>query len=218
MDKVKQTEILFDKYASKYQDKYMDIGLYQNSFDQFISQIDNDQANVLDLACGPGNITQYLLSQQINYQILGLDISTNMINLARKNNPKAKFKQMDCRELDTLNNKFDAIMCAFCLPYFSKIETKKLLSDTHNLLINQGVIYISVMESDYNKSGWQGPSSGGPDKLYIYYHEAKYLCDHLENLGFEIIKLLRLDNPLQNDLSIKDLIIIAKIHNEDLTN
>lgn len=208
--KLKHTEEIFNKYATKYQEKYMDIALYKESFNKFIKQIKFKNAKILDLACGPGNITHYLLKEEPGYQIRGLDISKNMINLATTNNPNADFKQMDCREIYSIEDKFDGIMCGFCLPYFSKTDTTKLLSDSYTLLNKEGVIYISVMEANYNKSGWQGPSSGADDKLYIYYHEAKFLCQNLESLGFKITKLQRFDNPQQSDSSIKDLVIIAK--------
>src|SRR6476660_8726042 len=50
---------LFNKLAKQYQDKYMDVSLYHHSFDIFCRHISKPNAEILELACGPGNITKY---------------------------------------------------------------------------------------------------------------------------------------------------------------
>ena len=63
MDKSKQAAELFDHFAKAYQDKYMDLSLYHDSLDLFCRSITKKEADVLDIACGPGNITHYLLKK-----------------------------------------------------------------------------------------------------------------------------------------------------------
>jgi len=210
MNNKKTVTHIFSKYAKQYQDKYMNIAMYKTSLNVFCDAINNDTAEILELGCGPGNITQYLLSKNPNYNVFGIDLSESMIALARINNSNAKFETMDCRDISQLNLKYDAIMCGFCLPYLSKIETKKLIHDANDLLKPNGVMYISTMEDDYNKSGLQGPSSGGPDKIYIYYHHREYLTQMLNECSFNIIDLSDINNPDVNRPNGKDILIIAK--------
>jgi len=44
----------------------------------------NEQAKVLELACGPGNITKCLLSKRPDLEILATDIAPNILELAKK--------------------------------------------------------------------------------------------------------------------------------------
>lgn len=65
-------------------------------------------ASILDLGCGSGKpILEYLISQNIN--VLGIDASEQMLELARLNFPDTQFMLKDMRKLD-LGEKFDAII------------------------------------------------------------------------------------------------------------
>ena len=83
---------VFDKCATIYQDKFMDLKLYHDSFNVFCSHIKKANPDILDVACGPGNITHYLLKKRPDFKILGIDLSPNMIALAQKNNPLQNYR------------------------------------------------------------------------------------------------------------------------------
>lgn len=208
MNEIQSAVAVFDKLADVYQDKYMDVSLYHHSFDLFCDQITLENAKILELACGPGNITQYLLKKRPDFKILGTDLSPNMVELAKINNPTAEFQLMDCREIGRLDQRYDAIMCGFCLPYLSKEEAIQLVQDASELLNPNGVLYISTMEDDYSKSGPK-TSSDGAHQLYMYFHQADYLTAALQEHGFKTINLQRQDYPTQDGTKTTDLLIIA---------
>lgn len=208
MDKTKIAIDVFNKMANVYQDKFMDVNLYKDSFDLFCNSIVTENAEILELACGPGNITKYLLNIRPDFKILGTDLAPNMIELAKINNPTAEFQLMDCRDMDLIDKKYDAIMCGFCLPYLSKEESIKLISDASKRLKPNGVFYLSTMEDDYIKSGFKKGSAG--DEIFMHYHQADYLTNTLQENMFEIIELKRQDYPAQDGTKTTDLIIIAK--------
>ena len=206
MDQTKVAVSVFNKLAQAYQDKFMDVSLYHNSFDIFCQNIKKENASVLELACGPGNITQYLLEKRPDLKILGTDLAPNMIELAKKNNPDAEFDLLDFREMKSLGKTFDAILCGFGLPYLSKKEALEFIADSGQILNTGGVLYISTMEDDNTKSRFQKGSSG--DEVFMNYHEASYLSEAMENNGFSIIDLQR-KNYIHNEQDTTDLIIIA---------
>jgi 2-polyprenyl-3-methyl-5-hydroxy-6-metoxy-1,4-benzoquinol methylase len=210
MDKNTITKKTWNKYAKEYQDKFMDMDLYYDTYDLFCTLIEKKNAEVFEIACGPGNITRYLLTKRPDFNILGIDLASNMIDLAKINNPEADFQLMDCREIGKVDKKYDAIMCGFCLPYLSREESEKLISDVSGLLKLNGVLYLSTMEDDNDKSGFEGSSFGGEEKMYINYHQADYLTKALKKNGFEIINLQRKEYPEQNGTFTTDLIIMAK--------
>jgi ubiquinone/menaquinone biosynthesis C-methylase UbiE len=61
MDKYERTIKTWDKLAEKYQDVFMDLSLYDDSYDAFCALLQKKDATILELGCGPGNITKYLL-------------------------------------------------------------------------------------------------------------------------------------------------------------
>lgn len=208
MHKIQTAAEVFNKLANHYQNKFMDVGLYADTLDLFCNNITKQNADILELACGPGNITKYLLGKCPDLNILGTDLAPNMIELAKANNPAATFQLMDCRDITKLTKKYDGIMCGFCLPYLSKEEAIKLISDASNLLKPEGVLYISTMEDDYGESGPKKGSTG--DEIFMYYHQADYLIASLKENSFKNIELKRQDYTEKDGAKKTDLILIAE--------
>lgn len=200
---------IFDRHAEEYQSKYMDLAKYQDSLDVFCS-LTLIAPHLLDIACGPGNITKYVLDQHPSAKILGIDLAPKMLDLARVNNPTATFQLLDCRSIGELPGNYDGIICGFCLPYLSKEESVKLISDAAELLNDGGVFYLSTMEGEDSLSGWVGPSSGGKEKLYMHYHQEDYLVKALADNGFLIHLTQRISSQVEGKDQVIDLIIVAK--------
>lgn len=208
MDRYKETFETWNKIASLYQEKFMDLDLYNDSYDFLCNSISTDKAKVLEIGCGPGNITKYLLSKRPEFDIYGIDIAPNMIELAKKNNPSASFDIMDCRRIDKLKTKYDVIICGFCLPYLSQSDSKKLIVDCYNLLNENGLMYISFVEGNPIESDFQVSTSG--DRIYFYFHNLDHLLEQLKENNFEQIKLFHVDYTRAENIMDKHTILIVK--------
>jgi len=210
MDQTKMVKAVFNDYAELYQEKFMATDLYHNALDLFCNAMKSGKADILEIACGPGNITQYLLQQNPSFNILGIDLAPKMLDLARINNPSATFQLMDARDISQLKPSFDGIVCGFCLPYLSKAEALAFIQDAASLLKPGGCLYLSTMEDDYHLSGLEVSNSGKGPAIYIYYHEEDYLKAALEEAGFEIIALKRQKYPEAKRPSTQDLLVIGR--------
>ena len=179
----------WNKVASLYQDKFMNLDLYDDTYNRFCDLMKTNNSSVLEIGCGPGNITKYLLTKRPDLKVEGIDVASNMIQLAKENNPTADFKVMDCRELHPLQNKYDAIVCRFCMPYLSKDDCAKLIKDAADLLHNSGIFYFSTIEGNYEKSGFEAGSTG--DQAFVYYHTEEFLRNQLLENNFECLELMK---------------------------
>lgn len=189
MDKYQETFETWNKIASLYQDKFMNLDLYNDTYDFICNSIIKDKATILEIGCGPGNITKYLLSKRPDFDIFGIDIAPNMITLAQQNNPTAKFGIMDCRQIDELKTTYDGVVCGFCLPYLSQAESEKFILDCYNLLNEEGLIYLSFVEGDPKKSDFKVGSGG---RVYFYFHNLENLKAQLIQTKFEEIETFKL--------------------------
>lgn len=216
MDTYKETFETWNKIASLYQAKFMDLDLYNESYDLFCNSINNEKAKLLEIGCGPGNITRYLLSKRPDFTIYGIDISPNMIELAKANNPSASFDVMDCREISIIQSKFDGVVCGFCFPYLSQSDVSKLISDCYNLLTTGGVLYMSFVEGEPGKSGFQSGNSG--DRAYFYYHRLKNINQLLVDNNFEKTDTFIVRYKKDNDTEDIHTVLIAKKKNDGITN
>lgn len=188
MDRYKETFDTWNNVASIYQDKFMDQDLYNETYDDICNAVTKPQAKLLEIGCGPGNITKYLLSKRPDFDILGIDVALNMIELAKANNPTANFAVMDTRQINLLDTQYDGIIAGFCLPYLSPAESDELITHSHDLLNENGLIYLSFVEGDPAKSGFKVSSVG---RVYFYFHDLNNLKAQLIKMGFSEIETFK---------------------------
>ena len=188
MEHYEETHKTWNSVAQRYEDAFMDLQIYNDSYNRFCELLHSDKASILEIGCGPGNITKYLLKQNPNYNILATDVAPNMIALAQKNVPKARFQQLDARNLHAISEKFHGMMCGFTLPYLSRLDTIQLIKDTHTLLQPNGVLYLSFVSGNDTDSGFIAGSTG--ERTYFYYHDTAVLKNELTSQGFQIVEHL----------------------------
>jgi ubiquinone/menaquinone biosynthesis C-methylase UbiE len=206
-DRYIETHKTWNNVAQLYEEKFMGLELYNDTYKRFCDLLSKPNASVLEIGCGPGNITRHILDLNPNLKVLATDISKNMIDLAKKNNPVIEVQVLDCRKLKTINKKFDGIICGFTIPYLSKLDCLKLISDCSNLLIEEGTLYVSFVSGDYDKSGFISGSSG--DRTYFYYHELKTIKQELELNNMTVVDSIQKKYKKSDTISETHTIINA---------
>jgi len=73
--------------------------------------------SVLDVACGPGHITEWL-AEQTGGRVAGTDISRGMIEEASSLYPGIEFRQVAAEDLD-YHDEFDIVFCNSALQWFA---------------------------------------------------------------------------------------------------
>ena len=189
----------------------MNLDLYNKTYDFICDSILKEHANLLEIGCRPGNITKYLLSKRPDFNIFGIDIATNMIELAKINNPSASFKVMDCRKISQIKYKYDGIVCGFTLPYLSVKDSIQFISNCFHLLDYNGFIYVSFVEGDPDKSGFKVGSSG--DRSYFYYYRSDDLINLFTENDFVEINLFKVEYPKTQHSNEIHTVLTAKKKN-----
>lgn len=200
---------VFDLFAKRYSDQYFDRHMYRDTLEYFSSMIAKD-ARMLEIACGPGNVTHTLLEINSQFSILGIDISPEMISIAKKNINIAEFKVHDILNLSQLNEKFPAILVGFCFPYLNKSEVLESLKQISLASNNQATLYISTIAGDYNNSSFKGSSTGEGKPLTIYYYDIDFFRKELKPYGFELQQHYIKSRKSTDGTEEQDLILIAK--------
>jgi len=183
MDPYIQTAQTWDKIAGLYQETFMDLTLYNETYNALCQALPQ-KAKLLELGCGPGNITRYVLQMRPDLNLLASDTSPNMLELAQKNNPGLECMLLDARNISQLNNQFDAVIAGFCMPYLSETDVAKLIVDVASVLHDEGIFYLSYVPGDPEKSGYKTGRSG--DSCYFYYHRSETIQQELLKNGFKL--------------------------------
>ncbi|GAB3835300.1 class I SAM-dependent methyltransferase [Hymenobacter jeollabukensis] len=199
----------FDQLAQAYQDKFMDLDLYDDSYDR-LAQLLPPSARVLELGCGPGNVTRALLRRRPDLHILATDPAPNMLRLTRQNNPAAECQLLDARAIGQLApRQFEAVVAGFCLPYLAPAEGAQLLRDAHARLTPEGLLYLSFIDDEAARSGFEA-SSNGQATAYVYYHPAAEVRANLAAAGFALVEEFRKPYPRADRPADTHCILLAR--------
>ena len=74
---------------------------------------------VLDLACGPGNLSRRLSA--VGGRVVGVDVAEGMLALAHADVPEAVFARMDLGRLGLAARTFDAALCGHGLQFLADL-------------------------------------------------------------------------------------------------
>lgn len=102
---------------------------------------------ILELACGTGSLTKLLCDK--GYDVIGLDYSSDMLEVAREKCPETLFINQDMTEFE-LYGTVDAIIC--CLDSINYITDKRKLLKMFKLVknyLNHGGLFIFDINSEY---------------------------------------------------------------------
>lgn len=121
---------------------------------QFLSSV-LEQGKLLDVGTGPGKLLQTLHSYNPNLELYGLDISENMIKLAKRN---LKSIDVDLRlgriqETDYEDNYFDLITCTGSFYLWN--EPEKGLNEIHRILKMNKTAYLFETYADSNEHDYK---------------------------------------------------------------
>ena len=105
------------------------------------SWIESD-SQVLEIGCGTGTLAALISAQ--GSHVLGIDISEEMLSIAREHAPEAEFKHMTATEINGLGkNRFDCVVATLSLSELSNDELNYVLNSTRNVLKQEGKLVIA---------------------------------------------------------------------------
>lgn len=188
MDKTQSTIAAYNHNVNAYSAKFMDYEPYANHVIEFAKLIVVG-AKVLDIGCGPGNVAKQLFTVK-PMQITGVDLSEEMVKLARSNVPAGEFYTQDIRSLDFPRDHFDAVMMSFCIVHLSDEEAYELLANAINSICPGGVLYLSFMEG--KKAGFE-TTSFSQEPIYFNYFNGDVIEEFLVTNGITVLQMVRQD-------------------------
>ena len=104
-------------------------------------------AQVLDLGCGTGGPTARQLVDG-GCEVTGVDISSVMLDQARRNVPEATFLQRDIIDADATLGRFDAVVAFFSLLMLPRDRIVEVHKGSRDMIAPGGWLAIGMVEAD----------------------------------------------------------------------
>ncbi|MGA8164622.1 MAG: class I SAM-dependent methyltransferase [Waddliaceae bacterium] len=172
----------YDRTASEYQENTLKLQPEVKA-KVFLSHL-SPNSKILDLGCGPGRDAKYFVDK--GYRVVGVDISPQMIALARDSVPQADFIVSDIESLNLNCESVDAIWASASLLHVSKQAMPSVLANLYRTLKPGGIFYVS-MKRGIGEELRADDRYGGVEKFWNYLSEDE-LADLIVEGGFQIIE------------------------------
>jgi len=205
VDKIKTTIAAYDKNCGSYADKFMQYNPYVTHVVEFANMLENDFA-ILDIGCGPGNVAKQLYAEK-ELTITGIDLSAEMLELAKRNVPQGNFQLQDSRKANFPPESFDAVILSFSIVHLEDAEAKAVLANASNWVRSGGYVYLSFMEG--KQPGFEITSFSNQPLYFNYFQEAEIKA-FLEQRGLNCIRSVRQDYPEEDGSTTTDVFLFLK--------
>ncbi|KJS61252.1 class I SAM-dependent methyltransferase [Streptomyces rubellomurinus] len=96
---------------------------------------------VADLGCGPGHVAGWLSG--LGAEVVGIDLSPRMVELARREHPKAGFRTGDLLALPAADGEFAAAVALYSVIHLEPGELAPAFAEMHRVLRPGGVLLVS---------------------------------------------------------------------------
>jgi 2-polyprenyl-3-methyl-5-hydroxy-6-metoxy-1,4-benzoquinol methylase len=196
----------FDRLAGNYARKYLGLDLYDGHYHRFAARLPQ-QASVLDVACGPGNVSAFLARERPDLRLQGIDLAPAMVALAQTHVPSARFQVHDCRRLAELGQRFDGIAYAFGLNYIDDAAAQALFAALPAALSGAGVLFLSTMLGDPAQSGVLASAQG--DRIHLHFRRRDTVEAWVRDAGLDIVHAEAMPSPASAAKPTNDLMLVA---------
>ena len=130
---------LFNKISKKYDfmNNVISFGTHFLVKKEAIKSLEiKPNSKVLDLCCGSGDLGRIIKKYHPTCDVIGVDFSPKMLEIARQKNQNITYWEMDATELPFEKNSFDYIVMGFGLRNIP--EKNKAIEEIHRILKNNG--------------------------------------------------------------------------------
>lgn len=181
MDKSKLAVDTYEKIAGKYAQQYFDDMADVPYIDKFLEKLPIN-GRILDVGSGPGQFAKHMTEK--GFEVIGVDFSKEIVEIAKSKVPNVEFRHMDMRELDFTDNSFDGVFSAYSLIHISSEEVPATLLGFHRVLKAGGFVEIAVQKGEADKIIDEPfmPS----EKMFFNFFTEERIANYLKEAGFTI--------------------------------
>lgn len=156
---------------------------------------------VIELGCGTGKNTSYLLQKA--KQVIGLDFSQEMLNIAKEKirDKRVKFNKADLTKNWKIENEFaDLITCSLTLEHIENLD--HIFNQVNKKLKKNGIFFISELHpfKQYSGSKARYNTKSGIKELEVFTH---HISEYINNAKKNKLKLVELREWFDKELELE---------------
>ena len=152
------------------------------------AQLVHDRAQgtrVLDVGCGTGRLAPFLAG--LGLDVRGVDLSPEMVRVARRDQPGFTFEVADLRSLPYADASLDGVVCWYSLMYLSPADRPLAFAELARVVAPSGLLATAykVGDDSHRRGGQALPELGiGFD---LWWRSPAGLERDLADAGFDVV-------------------------------
>jgi SAM-dependent methyltransferase len=139
-------------------------------------------ATALDVGCGPGHVGRYLSDRGVD--VVGVDLSPAMVEIARRLNPALRFELADMRSLPMEDGAVGAIVAFYSLIHIPRAEVPAVLGEFRRVLAPSGQVLLAVHGGSGTVTSAEFLGKRVPFEATLFANDE--LVELVSNAGFEV--------------------------------
>jgi SAM-dependent methyltransferase len=205
MERKRIVEQGYDQIAERYADWAVRVWPDERArYTDLISKSLSDGADVLELGCASGGPTTQALAER--FKLIGVDLSTRNVELARANVPSATFLHADMTALELEPASFDAVVAFFSIIHVPREEQSGLLAQIARWL-RPGGLFVATMGASATENGYEEDWLGAP--MYWSHFDAETNQRLVEEAGLVVASAV-LETADEDGLPVTFLWVVAR--------
>jgi len=139
---------------------------------------------VADLGCGPGHVAKFL--HNAGLEMCGIDISPEMIRIAKEMSPEVEFKVGDMLSLDIDDGSLAGIVAFYSIVHFDSSQLAAALGECRRVMKNGALILLAFHIGD--EVIHVDDLFETPVNLDFRFHQAVNVMNELRSQHFTVIE------------------------------
>jgi len=183
MKNFKNTITWYDEHAEEYA-KFSYATAQMDVIDKFVSLLPST-SKILDAGCGPGR--DAAIFSQKGAQVTGLDLSKELIKIAKNKHPDIPFIVGDFLHLPFENATFNGVWAHAALVHLESVEdVQKALSEFYRVLKKKGIVNVYVREQSVTEEFAIVKDKEANNERFFRYFTMEEMQGYLKEIGFTI--------------------------------
>ena len=200
LDSVRVYDLIAEDYAAEFSKPSI-------MMDEFLALLPSG-GKLVDIGCGHG--VDCANAHSKGFDIVGIDLSEQMLSIARRNHPNIDFRLADMRNLNLPHGEFDGAISSCSLIHVPKDDVPKTLRQIADLLKKGGLLYLWMLSSTDSQELFVDEPFRPGEKTFVNVVSIKEVNSLLADAGFEIIQQHEREQDQEGELGFTNLITFAK--------
>jgi SAM-dependent methyltransferase len=162
--------------------------LSKKHFDRFLLRefalVNKDKGPCADFGCGPGQTTKFLYDHGVK-DIVGIDISSRMVDAARRFSPQIKFETGDLLNVSYASKYFSSAVAFYSIVHFT-VDQVKIAFDEINRVLKEGGQFLFSFHVGSEPVHFDKAGDVEVD-IDLYFFQTDDMLKLLHETGFKII-------------------------------